>query len=250
MPIVPAAIIFDLWLGDPKARPDVAAGYQARPAASDGPVAEGSVGAGTGATVGKALGLGRATKGGLGTASTRVLGSYVAGVLVAVNAYGDVAEPYSGRILAGARDAGGGFADTARQLTAGNWVRPHSTRAINTTIGVVATNAPLTKDQANYLATMAQDGVALAVRPAHTMLDGDAIFALSVAEEDAVDPCSSAPSGPPRCRWWRRPSFGRCPWPRAWAAFRRRGGGQRVDSAPARAEYLRAGRKQSPGLGK
>ncbi|MFH1003435.1 MAG: P1 family peptidase [Chloroflexota bacterium] len=178
VPIVPAAILFDLSVGDPKARPDAASGYSACQAASDGPVAQGSVGAGTGASVGKALGIQRATKGGLGTASYR-LGSQVVAALMVASPFGDVVEPDTGRLLAGPWDEGG-----RRMLSTLELIR-HGTPwqqmfPQNTVIGVVATNACLTKEQCTKLAQMAQDGLARAVRPAHTMLDGDVIFALAL----------------------------------------------------------------------
>ncbi|GBD11270.1 putative aminopeptidase [bacterium HR23] len=187
VPIVPSAILFDLNLGGPrKARPGPWEGYEACQRAVAGPIAEGSVGAGTGATVGKALGLARATKGGIGTASL-ALGQVVVGALVAVNAVGDVVDPQSGRVLAGPRrEDGRGFHDSVDLLLGGETLAraPQS----NTTIGVVATNARLTKEQANKLAVHAQDGLALAVRPCHTMRDGDCFFVLATGEcPEAVD---------------------------------------------------------------
>ncbi|MFN3974571.1 MAG: P1 family peptidase [Dehalococcoidia bacterium] len=189
VPIVPAAILFDLNLGGPKkSRPGAQEGYLACQVAASGPVAEGSVGAGTGATVGKALGLGRATKGGLGTASIHLGQGIVLGALVAVNAVGDVVDPLNGRILAGPRRQDGeGFHSTVDLILRGE-AFAQSPQA-NTTIGVVATNARLTKEQVNKLAVHAQDGLALAVRPCHTMRDGDCFFALATGEKpDAVDP--------------------------------------------------------------
>lgn len=189
VPIVPAAILFDLNLGNPKkARPGAQEGYLACQSATSGPVAEGSVGAGTGATVGKALGLARATKGGLGTASIHLGQGVVVAALVAVNAVGDVVDPRTGRILAGPRrDDGKGFHSTVDLLLQGE-AFAHALQT-NTTIGVVATNARLTKEQANKLAVHAQDGLALAVRPCHTMRDGDCFFVLATGESTvAVDP--------------------------------------------------------------
>lgn len=188
VPIVPAAILFDLNLGDPhKARPGAEEGYRACQSARSGPVEEGSVGAGTGATVGKALGMARAIKGGLGTASLRLGQGVVVAALVAVNAVGDVVEPGAGRILAGPRrEDGRSFHSTVDLLLRGETLAraPQS----NTTIGVVATNARLTKAQANKLAVHAQDGLALAVRPCHTMRDGDCFFVLATGEStETVD---------------------------------------------------------------
>ena len=184
VPIVPAAILFDLGIGDPGVRPGAAEGYQACLSAGGREVAEGCVGAGTGATVGKAFGMERATKGGLGTTSTQGTGSVIVAALVAVNAFGDVVEPGTGRILAGPRRGDGtGFASTADLMgRGGGWQVgfPNST-----TIGVVATNARLDKEQVNKVAQMAQDGIARSIIPCHTMYDGDALFALSLGEETA-----------------------------------------------------------------
>lgn len=181
VPIVPAAILFDLSIGRADVRPDAEAGYQACLAADDGPVAEGNVGAGTGATVGKLLGPRYATKAGLGTASQRIGKGVIVGALVAVNAFGDVVDPQTGEILAGARKpVVGGFLNTAERMKGD--LGQTILAMINTTIGVVATNAQLTKEQANLVAMMAQDGLARAIRPAHTLLDGDALFVLSLGE--------------------------------------------------------------------
>jgi len=179
VPIVPAAVIFDLNLGDPKIRPTAECGYRAAAAASAGPVAEGNVGAGSGATVGKLAGAGRAMRGGLGTASIATPDGLVVAALVVVNAVGDVVDPSTGRVIAGARTADGkSLADTRALLRSGALTPPGSFGR-NTTIGVVATNAGLTKAQATKMAQMAQDGLARAISPAHTMFDGDTIFALA-----------------------------------------------------------------------
>jgi len=184
VPIVPAAVLFDLTIGDPKARPDAAAGYQACQDATDGPVAEGSVGAGTGATVGKLLGPRFATKSGLGTASVRIGKGVVVGAIVAVNAFGDVVDPESGTIIAGTREPlGKGFVNTVK-LMQGNLGQTVLAFA-NTTIGVVATDAFLTKEGANKVAQMAHDGLARTIRPVHTMFDGDTIFALATGQKKA-----------------------------------------------------------------
>lgn len=179
VPIVPAAVIFDLGIGDPKARPDAAMGEAACRAASRTRPDEGSVGAGTGATVGKLAGIGAATKGGVGTASRRIEGEAVIGALVVVNAVGDVIDE-RGRVLAGARGAAGWLADERRPATDGK--DASGLIGTNTTIGVVATDLPLDKAGAARLAQAAQDGLARATNPAHTAFDGDTFFALSTAE--------------------------------------------------------------------
>lgn len=185
VPIVPAAILFDLDLGDPKARPDAAMGYAACQAAGDGPVAEGNVGAGTGATAGKILGIGRAMKSGLGTVAFDLGGGLVVGALVAANPLGDIVDPETGEVLAGVRRPGsdrpGGTLAVMRSLIGKAALR----FASSTVVGVVATNARLTKEQANKVAQMAQDGVARAVRPAHTLFDGDTLFVLSTGNKRA-----------------------------------------------------------------
>jgi L-aminopeptidase/D-esterase-like protein len=182
VPIVPAAVLFDLAIGRADVRPDSTMGHKACCSATDGPVAEGSVGAGTGATVGKLLGPRFATKSGLGTASEKIGKGIVVGALVAVNAFGDVVDPASGQILAGTRTPGlGGFLDTARRMK-GDLGQTVLALA-NTTIGVVATDARLTKEEANKVAQMAHDGLAIVIRPVHTMFDGDTIFALSTGNK-------------------------------------------------------------------
>ena len=186
VPIVVGAVLYDLSIGRADVRPDADAGYAACQAARTGRFAQGSVGAGTGATVGKALGHARAVKGGVGTAVEGLPGGTVVGALVAVNCFGEVVDPDSGRILAGARGEGRGFASTLDVLRK----RPPSLPfgATNSTIGVVATNARLTRDQAYRLAVMAHDGLARAVRPAHTPVDGDVFFAVATgAQEQAAD---------------------------------------------------------------
>jgi L-aminopeptidase/D-esterase-like protein len=186
VPIVPAAILFDLDLGDPHARPDAAMGYAACRAAADGPVAEGNVGAGTGATAGKILGSGQAMKAGLGSAAVDLGGGLVVGALVAVNPLGDVVDPQTGEILAGARKlAANEPADTLAVMRSMVGKAALRFASSNTIIGMVATNARLTKEQANKVAQMAQDGVARAIRPAHTLFDGDTLFALSTGSKRA-----------------------------------------------------------------
>jgi L-aminopeptidase/D-esterase-like protein len=185
VPIVPAAILFDLDLGDPRARPDAAAGYAACQAASAGPVAEGNVGAGTGASAGKILGSGRGMKTGLGSVAISLGGGLVVGALVAANPFGDVVDPHSGETLAGVRRPGsaqpGGTLEVMRGLLGKAVLR----FASHTVIGVVATNGRLTKEEVNKVAQMAQDGIARAVRPAHTLFDGDTLFALATGDKRA-----------------------------------------------------------------
>jgi L-aminopeptidase/D-esterase-like protein len=179
VPIVPAAILFDLAVGDARIRPDAAAGYEAARAASAGPIAEGCVGAGAGATVGKLFGPGSAMKGGLGTASVTLPSGAIVAALVAVNALGDVLDPATGRLLAGARTPDGkALLDTTKAIVEGR-VPGRPLGAESTTLGVVATNVALTKTEATKVAQMAHDGLARAVRPIHTPWDGDTVFALS-----------------------------------------------------------------------
>ena len=178
VPIVPAAVLFDLPVGDARVRPDAASGYAACQAASREAPAEGNVGAGAGAAVGKIFGFQRAMKGGIGTASVRVDGVTV-GAIVACNALGDVVDPATGRVLAGARTADGRALLNAREaLLRGEEARPMLAGS-NTTIGVIATDAVLTKVQAGRLATQGHDGLARCIHPVHTLSDGDALFALA-----------------------------------------------------------------------
>lgn len=178
VPIVPAAILFDLGRFGSQERPNAEFGYKAAKAANSGPVEQGNVGAGAGATVGKLLGPGRAMKGGLGSASISLPGGLTIGAIAAVNAIGDVVDPDSGVILAGARNAdGNGFADAAAVLRSGALIEPPNAGE-NTTIGVVAANVEWTRAQAAKVAQMAHDGLARAIRPSHMPMDGDTIFAL------------------------------------------------------------------------
>ena len=188
VPIVPAAILFDLGVGDAKIRPDAQCGYKAAAAATDGPVTEGDVGAGAGATVGKLFGATRAMKGGLGSASITLPDGLTVSAIVAVNAVGDIIDPATGQVVAGVRTVDGkGLAD-ARKLIRSGATRPQARVGENTTIGVVATNATLTKAQATKVAQMAHDGIARAISPAHTMGDGDTIFALATGvRTDSAD---------------------------------------------------------------
>ena len=178
VPIVPAAILFDLGVGDPKIRPTADCGYAAALSASAGPVAEGNVGAGAGATIGKLMGMDRAMKGGLGTASLAQPDGLVVAALVAVNAYGDVIDPATGRVVAGVRtEDGTRLADARALLRSG--AAHKKPLGENSTIGIVATNARLTKTQAAKVAQMAHDGLARAITPVHSLADGDTLFALS-----------------------------------------------------------------------
>ncbi len=183
IPIVPAAILFDLPLGRADIRPDAAAGYAACQAASGGTVAEGNVGAGTGATAGKVLGFGQATKTGLGNASRQFDNGLVVAALVAVNAFGDVYDPAQQCIIAGARNSDNTFANTMMVLQA--MPADKSSMGVNTTLAVVATNAKLNKSQATKMAQMAHDGLARTIKPIHTHYDGDTIFALSLGAKQA-----------------------------------------------------------------
>jgi L-aminopeptidase/D-esterase-like protein len=195
VPIVPAAILFDLAIGESGVRPDADMGYQACLNASTDPPAEGNIGAGTGATVGKILGLAGAMKTGIGTASLEIGSGVIVGAIVAVNVFGDVIDPETGQIVAGARVVQKGpikvgkgpyFADTlcVMESLIGRTMLGFAARE-NTAIGIVATNAKLNKEQINKVAQMAQDGLARTVRPAHTMLDGDTIFALATGDKKA-----------------------------------------------------------------
>jgi L-aminopeptidase/D-esterase-like protein len=179
VPHVAGAILYDLGMGDPTARPDRAMGHRAAAAAQPGPVAEGNVGAGTGASVGKLHGIARATKGGLGCAVLERDGVHL-GALMAVNAVGDVRDPETGRLIAGARDAANGrrLIDTGAALAAG--ARPPAFRPTNTTIGLVATTASLDKGGAARVARLAMDGFTRALSPPHLNTDGDTLFCLSV----------------------------------------------------------------------
>jgi L-aminopeptidase/D-esterase-like protein len=179
VPIVPAAIIYDLEVGDWKVRPDAEAGYKASAAANSEKVEEGNVGAGAGATVGKLFGAKWAMKGGLGTASLRIgKTGVVVAALVAVNAVGDVYDRHTGSILAGARaEDGKGYRNTIARIREGYAAMAQPGR--NTTVGVVATNAKLSKDQATKMAQMAHDGFGRSINPVHSPYDGDTIFAVA-----------------------------------------------------------------------
>ncbi len=194
VPIVPAAALFDLSVGRADVRPDAPAGTRAVVAATSGPIAQGSVGAGTGATVGKSAGQAFCVKAGIGSASAQLpheADGFTVGALVAVNAVGDIYDPDSGQLVAGARSPSGS-----------GWLRPGATPpdgaqspllGANTTLAVLATDAPLNKADLTKLAQVAHDGFALAIRPTHTPFDGDIVFALSTASDAAnATPCAPA----------------------------------------------------------
>jgi L-aminopeptidase/D-esterase-like protein len=186
VPIVPAAVIFDLNVGDPKIRPNADCGYRAAAGATAGTAAEGNVGAGSGATVGKLAGASRAMRGGLGTAVIARPDGLVVAALIVVNTVGDVIDPATGRVVAGVRTADGrGLADARLLLRAGN-LKTTGLIGRNTAIGVVATNAALTKAQANRFAQLAHDGLARTISPAHTMFDGDTVFALATGSRQGA----------------------------------------------------------------
>ncbi|RCW64742.1 P1 family peptidase [Pseudorhodoferax soli] len=181
VPIVPAAIIFDLGVGDARIRPDAQAGYRACEAASANRPAEGNVGAGAGATVGKLFGARRAMKGGLGMASIQVAGLTV-GAIVVANAVGDIIDPDTAQPIAGARTEDGRRLLDARRAIASGQVPERLLAGTNTTIGLIATDAVLTKAQAQKIAQMAHDGFARSINPVHTMSDGDTIFAVGTGK--------------------------------------------------------------------
>ena len=181
VPIVPAAVIFDLpFGGKPKIRPAADCGYKAAAAATTDPVSEGNVGSGAGATIGKSAGAGRSMKAGTGSYSVTLPNGLVVGAIVTVNAVGDVIDPDTGRVVAGVRNADGTLADARKMLRTGDTGQPRPGE--NTTIGVVATNARLTKTQAQRMALMADDGFARAIFPSHTMGDGDTVFAVATGQ--------------------------------------------------------------------
>ena len=182
VPAVPAAVIFDLSIGSSSIRPRIEDGYKACLTASNKEVAEGCVGAGTGATVGKIMGIEKATKSGLGTTSIEMNDGVIVAALVIVNAVGDIIDRRTGKIIAGPRNQqNGSFFNSIELLK--QFPNNQDSIPTNTTIGVVITNASLNKEQANKLAQMAQDGIARAINPCHTMHDGDTIFALSLGEK-------------------------------------------------------------------
>jgi L-aminopeptidase/D-esterase-like protein len=185
IPIVPGASLIDLAFGgNPKIRPDADCGYKAAAAATDAPVAEGNVGAGAGATVGKLGGLEGAMKAGIGTSAITLPNGLIVSAIAAVNAAGDIIDPATGQVIAGMRTAGGkALADARKHLRTGSWGQPPRAGE-NTTLGVIATNAKLTKVEAQKVAQMAHDGYARAISPVHTPGDGDTIFALATGSLD------------------------------------------------------------------
>jgi L-aminopeptidase/D-esterase-like protein len=183
VPIVPAACVYDLGIGDGSRRPDAEAGYAACEAATGGIIAEGSVGAGTGATVGKALGIERAIKGGIGTTVEMTASGISVGALVVVNCWGEVVDAQTGQVIAGPRgEKPGTFASSIESLREKPPLSPFA--AENSTIGVVVTDAVLTKEGAYRLSVIAQTGLARAIRPVHTPVDGDLIFGLATCQNE------------------------------------------------------------------
>lgn len=182
IPIVPSAVLFDLFIGDPQARPTALMGYEAAQAAQVGSFQNGNIGAGYGATVGKLAGPDFAMKGGLGSASIAGKDELIAGAIVAVNAVGDVKNPNTRQILAGARNP-----QTGQWLDCCAYLEEHAQSealaGTNTTIGVVALNAKLTKAEAKKIAQLTQNALARTIYPVHTMLDGDTIFVLGTGEQ-------------------------------------------------------------------
>ncbi len=179
VPIVPAAVLYDLSAGNSSVRPDAGGGYQASKQAESVPVVQGDVGAGTGATVGKVMGMERAMKSGLGSALMELAGKRLVAAMAVVNAVGDVVDPRNGTILAGTRDdQKGEFLDSTRMLMSRSELTLFA--GCNTSLAVIAVNAPFDKTQLTKIAQMAHDGMARAIRPAHTMFDGDTVFAVSV----------------------------------------------------------------------
>lgn len=184
VPIVPAAILYDLGIGDSTVRPDQEMGYRACRNASEETLV-GNVGAGCGATVGKAFGMERAMKGGLGTASVTLADGLIVGAIMAVNAFGHIVDPSNGQIIAGPRRTDGSIADTVEWMRQRGRESESTFAGMNTAVGVVATNAKLSKARATKVAQMAQDGLARTTVPSHTMLDGDTIFTLASGDVHA-----------------------------------------------------------------
>ena len=180
VPIVPAAILYDLGIGEPSVRPDADAGYAAAAVASNAPLGAGTVGAGTGATVAKGLGAAGAIKGGIGSASITLVDGVSVGAAVAVNAWGGVYNHHDGTLIAGPRRADGRMSDPVE--VALNGEAAAIALLTNTTIGVVATDAALDKMQTNFVASAAHDGLALTIRPCHTPSDGDTLFCLATGQ--------------------------------------------------------------------
>ena len=183
VPIVPAAVLFDLTFGDPAVRPDARMGYRAVNAASEKPFPSGNTGAGVGATLGKMAGMEKAMKGGLGTASATGPDGLIVAAMVAVNAVGEIRDPHTGQTIAGACDAQGNLLDL--QTSVLNNRDSHFSAGTNTTIGIICCNAAFTKSQMQKVAQMAHDGLARTIYPVHTLSDGDTLFAATTGGVDA-----------------------------------------------------------------
>jgi len=181
VPIVCGASLFDLVVGDPKCRPDATMGYEACKNATNEPPMEGNVGAGTGATVGKFLGIERMMKSGLGTYALQI-GDLIVGAIVAVNALGDIVDVNSGERLAGILTADGSGLSNTEEMMYAEYSNSRNLFSGNTTLGCIVTNGKMTKAQATKIASIAHNGYARAIRPVHTMVDGDTIFVLSTGE--------------------------------------------------------------------
>ncbi len=185
VPIVPAAVIFDLGVGDHRVRPDAEMGYEACMNARGDRVEDGSVGAGTGATVGKLFGIKQGMKGGIGTASMKSESGATVGAIVVVNAFGDIINPYSGRILAGARksEKSKGLANSSKRIMEGTTRRQFG--LVNTTLAIIATDVHLYREDLKKVIKLAHNGLAKTISPLHTTFDGDVIFAISLGEKEA-----------------------------------------------------------------
>lgn len=183
VPIVPGAVVFDLDLGSARVRPGAEEGYKACMSAISGPVEQGCVGAGTGALIGQLKGKRLATKGGVGTASVKFYGGVIVAAIIVVNCLGDIIDPATGKIIAGIRNEDGKSFDNTIELMKQGYTYL-AEPGQNTVIGVVATNAQLTKAQATKVAGMAHDGMARTINPSHSMHDGDTIFALSLGNRE------------------------------------------------------------------
>ncbi len=193
VPIVPAAILFDLGIGDASIRPDDEAGFAACRNATSGPIDEGSVGAGAGATVGKMLGMANAMKGGIGSTCFTLADGLQVSAIVAVNAVGDIYDPGTAQIIAGARNSDGqGFVNVVERIKRNGYLCP-TQPGENTTIGLIATNANLDKSQATRLAQVGHDGLARTIHPVHTMLDGDTLFALATGNHEGAPNMTTLP---------------------------------------------------------
>lgn len=187
IPLVPAAVIYDLSVGNAHVRPDLKMGYQVCEAARDGPFDTGPVGAGTGATIGKFYGATYASPGGIGTATVHLYGGIMVSAMVVVNSFGDLVDPVTHDILAGTHDIAGNFLNTLTLMKSG-LQSPYFVAKQNTTIGIVSTNCQLTRTEANRLAELAHNGLAQVIHPIHTNVDGDTLFASGWKESDKTAP--------------------------------------------------------------